>query len=84
LNDGHDTYRHVSATLSHDHHSLFVPELIATIWGTSLNIAEKSLQVTAQRVIRQHTSDFGRRSRTCQTYLPYHLLRPDVYSDFLF
>jgi hypothetical protein len=84
LREGHDTYRHVSATSSRDHLSSIVPELLAKRLGTILDIDEETLQVTTQRGIRQLTSDLGGRFRTRQIHLHYHILQTDVYSDTLF
>jgi hypothetical protein len=61
IREGHDSYRHISTTSSRDHRSSIVPDILANRWGTSLDIAEKTLQVTTQRGIRQLTSDLGRR-----------------------
>jgi hypothetical protein len=43
--------RQAFATLSHDHRSSILPEELARRWGTSLEVASKTLKVTTQRGI---------------------------------
>lgn len=76
--------RGVYATSSKDHRSNVTPETLAQRWGTSIDIASKTLKVTTQRGIRNILSPLSRRFRTRQTHLRYKYLNTDVYSDTLF
>ncbi len=76
--------RIVSATSSKDHRSSVTPESLARRWGTSLDVATKTLRVTTQQGIRRLDSNLTRRFRTRQTHLRYSHVRTDVFSDTLF
>jgi hypothetical protein len=75
-------HRTLGATSSKEHRSSVSPELLAQRWGTSIDIASKTLKVTTQRGIR-NLSPPTRRFRTRQSQLRYSHLRTDVYSDTL-
>jgi hypothetical protein len=77
-------HRATCATSIKEHRSSFPAEVLAQRWGTSLNIATRTLKVTTQRGICNILSPLTRRFRMRQSQLQYRHLRTDVYSDILF
>ncbi len=76
--------RYFASASSKDHRSSIPPDVLSRRWGTSLEIATKTLKNTTQKGIRQLDSNLTRRFRTRQTHLRYRSLRTNVYSDTLF
>jgi hypothetical protein len=77
-------HRTSNATSSREHRSSVPAEILAPRWGTSLDIATRTLTVTTHHGIQNILSPLTRRFRTRQAQLRYPHLRTDVYSDTLF
>jgi hypothetical protein len=78
------TNRTICPTSSQTHRSNVLPHDLARRWGTSLPVAQRTLQVTTQRGMRFVSNDLTRRFRTRQAQLQYTFQRGPVYSDTLF
>ena len=66
----------VYATSSKEHCSSVPPNELAQRWGTSLDIASKTLQVTTQRGIRNLSSPLTRRFRTVKHIFAINIYEP--------
>jgi hypothetical protein len=77
-------HRTTCATSSKEHCSSIPAEALALRWGTSLDVATRTLKVTTQRGIRNILSPLTRCFRTRQSQLQYRHHQTNVYSDTLF